>query len=226
MKRTAAILLILIACSAIALVRGGEEPARKEFVNSLGMKMIRISGGSFMMGNDLATDPAALKQHRLFPAGDYDERPVHPVTLTYDFYLAETEVTARQFLTYRADTENSGPFAPYLTGVSWDDAVGFCAWLSRKEKRNYRLPTEAEWEYAARAGSRTLFSSGALPPEPETPHAWGIRNLHTGAMEWVLDWHGTYPGWPQTDPVGPAEGFARVVRGGGIMAPGRGDVDG
>ena len=190
------------------------------------MKLVRVKAGSFSMGNNQPTDPAALGQYRLFTRGDYDERPVHPVTITYDFYITETEVTAKQFQAYRADFENSGPYAPYATGISWEDAAGFCAWLSAKEKRNYRLPTEAEWEYAARAGTTTHFSSGALPPEPETPNAWGIRNLHTGAMEWVVDWYAPYSGLPETDPVGPAAGQSRVVRGGGIMSPGRENVNG
>jgi hypothetical protein len=100
--------------------------------------------------------------------------------------------------------------------VSWYDAVAFCKWLSQKEGKPYRLPTEAEWEYAARAGTRTPFSSGAQPPPPETANPWGLKNMHTGVAEWVLDWHGLYPAAAQTDPVGPAYGIAKVVRGGGL----------
>src|ERR1035438_9393755 len=84
----------------------------------------------------------------------------------------------------------------------------------------------AEWEYACRAGTRTLFSSGARPPAAETANAWGVKNMHTGVAEWVFDWHGLYPSDPQTDPVGPAHGIARVIRGGGLDYKGAPKTDG
>src|SRR3954471_19760496 len=161
-----------------------------EFANSLRMKMIRIPAGRFQMGNDLST-PAKLGQPALFTKGDYDEKPVHDVKLTYDFFISETEVTAQQFAAFRMDFQDAGRFAPYATGMSWDDAAAFCRWLSQKEKRNYRLPTEAEWEYAARAGSTTLFPGGNdAPPASGTPNGWGVKNMNTDAMEWVYDWYG------------------------------------
>ncbi len=190
------------------------------YVNSLGMKMIRVPAGSFRMGNDQATDPEVLGQFRLLTHGDYDEQPVHEVRISHDFYMSETEVTARQFARFRFDYQpEMGHAEPYATGISWDDAVAFCEWLSRKEHKNYRLPAEAEWEYAARAGSSGYFSSGDRPPASGEPNAWGLKNMHTDAAEWVLDWHGIYQPEPQVDPVGPRSGDARVVRGGGIMGP-------
>jgi len=212
----------LAICLPLALVTivavRGEEPAA--YVNSIGIKMIRIPPGSFRMGNDQPTDPKILKQFALLTHGDYDERPVHDVTITRSFYISETEITARQFAEFRSDyQEGMGRFEPYATGISWYDAVAFCEWLSRKEHNNYRLPTEAEWEYADRAGSSAYFPSGERLPASGEPNAFGLKNMNTDAAEWVLDWHGIYSPEPQTDPVGPRTGDARVVRGGGIMGP-------
>jgi hypothetical protein len=78
------------------------------------------------------------------------------------------------------------------------------------------MPTEAEWEYACRAGTTTSFSSGENPPEHESANVWGVKNMHTGVREWCRDWYGEYPIPPQKDPVGPEHGMARIVRGGGL----------
>lgn len=209
------VLTVSLAAFVLYQARGFENPP-SGFTNSIGMKMIRVPAGKFRMGNDRPTNPSELKQSKALPNGDFDEKPVHEVTISYDFYISEVEVSTQQFQAFREDYSDAGRFPPYVTGVSWFDARAFCDWLSSKEKKNYRLPTEAEWEYAARAGTSTHFSSGDLPPEPETPNAWGIKNMHTGAQEWTLDWYGPYLAGPQTDPVGYASGYAKVVRGGGI----------
>jgi formylglycine-generating enzyme required for sulfatase activity len=197
-----------------------------EYRNSVGMKMVRIPAGSFRMGNDRATDPSSLGQNPLFTGGDYDEKPVHDVRITHDFWISETEVTVEQFQKFRMEYQDMSRFSPYVTGVSWYEAAAFCDWLSKQEKKHYRLPTEAEWEYAARAGSATHFASGDAPPAQGAANQWGVRNMHSGAMEWTLDWYGPYSPEPQVDPVGPASGFARVVRGGGIMGPDGKGADG
>ena len=98
--------------------------------------------------------------------------------------------------------------------MSWDDAAAFCKWLSAKERKTYRLPTEAEWEYACRAGTKTHFWSGENPPKYPDANPWGLRNMHSEVAEWVLDWHGMYSDRDQVDPVGPPSGIARVIRGG------------
>ena len=186
------------------------------FTNSLGIRMIPIEPGSFQMGEMNATPGKAFEIARYLTRGDWDEHPVHAVTLSYRFHMAETEVTSDQFRKFRADHVGNVDMAPSASGVSWHDAVAFCEWLSAREGRHYRLPTEAEWEYAARAGTTTLFSSGDTLPDPMTPNPWGLIGMHTGVAEWCLDWHGEYPMGHVTDPVGPADGWSKVVRGGGL----------
>src|SRR5579859_217531 len=192
-------------------------------VNSIGMTMVRVAPGSFDMGVDSVPLPKALiagangvVYDRTSTKGDFDESPVHKVTITHAFLMSATEVTVEQFRKFRPDYSGNPRYAPYANGVSWHDAVAFCKWLSEKEGKPHRLPTEAEWEFGARAGTHTPFSSGTEPPAPGTPNAWGLQNMHTGVSEWVWDWHGLYPDWAQTDPIGPASGIARVVRGGGL----------
>ncbi|MHC4527574.1 MAG: Calx-beta domain-containing protein, partial [Planctomycetota bacterium] len=167
------------------------------FVNTLGMKFVLIPPGAFEMGSD---------------DGEWDERPVHKVTISQAFYVMESEVTADQYGNF--DANYSGSDA--ATGMSWHDANDFARWLSELEGRSYRLATEAEWEYGCRAGTTTPYSSGAGPPAADTNNPWGIRNMHTSPREWVRDWHGEYSYEDQVDPVGPGQGLARVVRGGGL----------
>jgi len=185
-------------------------------VNSIGMEMVRIEPGSFQMGVDsvplpkeLLKGPPGVIFDRPSDAGDYDEAPVHEVVIASPYWMSVTEVTVEQYRQFRPDYRGNPHYAPYASGVSWNDAVAFTKWLTQKEGKPYRLPTEAEWEYAARAGTRTPFSSGLTAPAPETVNAWGLKNMHTGVAEWCLDWHGPYPGETQTDPVGPASGIAR-----------------
>ncbi|MHC4648641.1 MAG: SUMF1/EgtB/PvdO family nonheme iron enzyme, partial [Planctomycetota bacterium] len=148
--------------------------------------------------------------------GDFDEEPSHKVTITQPFYMSETEVTIDQFRQFRAEYPGYDKFRPYACAISWDEAAAFCEWLSEKEGKPYRLPTEAEWEYACRAGTTTPLSSGNAPPEHEVANPWGLKNMHTGVREWCLDWHGVYPEQEQVDPMGPAHGWTKVVRGGNL----------
>ncbi|MBM3458575.1 MAG: glycoside hydrolase, partial [Armatimonadetes bacterium] len=184
------------------------------------------------------------------PNGDYDELPRHPVTLTQPFYMAVHEVTNelyeqfdRKHVYYRGRHGFSVEDKEAAVFLSWDEARAFCEWLSRREGRKYRLPTEAEWEYACRAGTDTPFSSGMIPPAgslknpcnswypvPErsrgraevvplhvgrgTANPWGLYDMHGNVEEWCHDWYGPYPSAAQRDPVGYADGEFRVTRGG------------
>jgi formylglycine-generating enzyme len=150
------------------ILLGGLSPAwADEVTNSLGMKLVRIEPGKFVMGQDGPPADYRMNKHPAkFDDADWDERPAHRVTITKPFHIGATEVTVAQYRQFKPDhraTKDNAEDAA-VTHVSWDDAVKFCEWLSAKEKQPYRLPTEAEWEYSCRAGTATLFSTGdALP---------------------------------------------------------------
>ena len=192
--------LLLLAASFVStgLAGPGSQPAAS-FTNSVGMKMVRIRPGTFPMGSQLSRD-------------HWTEQPVHSVTISRSFYISETEVTAEQFGRFRREFQGTPAYAPYAAGVSWHEAVAFAEWLGRKERKSYRLPTEAEWEYVARAGSDEAAAQAR--GQLGTSNAWGVKNMLAGAREWCLDWFGEYPGADQADPQGPEEGSVRVVRGG------------
>ncbi len=176
--------------------------------------------------------------------GDYDERPVHPVRITQPFYLAATEVTNAQYeqfdpahRTLRGRNGFCREANEAVVFVSWQDALAFCDWLTHREGIPYRLPTEAEWEYAARAGTTTLFhtgdelpaaflknarSTGYRSPSDIVPlftgrtpaNPWGLYDVHGNVEEWVADWYSPYSASPQSNPAGPAQGDFKVTRGG------------
>ena len=180
------------------------------------MKFIRIESGSYMMGSLNKGLAEKFDKSIYLDQGDWDELAAHKVKIGTPFYISETEVTIEQFQEFRPEYRGPEKCYPYASAVSWNDAVAFCQWLTKKEGKNFRLPTEAEWEYVCRAGTNTLFSSGESLPEKETANAWSVKNMHTGVAEWCWDWHGSYHCEDQTDPVGPKHGWAKVVRGGGL----------
>ncbi len=239
--------LVLVAVRAGA-VRA--LPDTKEVTNSIGMRLVRIEPGSFLMGNDAAV-PEKLAPVAFMRKGDFDERPAHTVKIAKAFYAGAFEVTNRQYEQFdpahrqlRGKLGFSKEDDDAVVFVSCNDAVAFCRWLSKKENRTYRLPTEAEWEYAARAGTTTAFFTGdELPaemqknqikswyPDPDpsrtkgekpvslavgraAANAWGLHDVHGNVEEWTQDWYGPYEAGAQTDPVGRLRGDFRVTRGG------------
>jgi formylglycine-generating enzyme required for sulfatase activity len=170
-------------------------------------------------------------------------RGIYPVSITRDFWLGKYEVTQTEFaaITGRNPSHfKDDPQRP-VEKVSYVDAVAYCAEVTKRERLagrlpdryEYRLPTEAEWEYACRAGTTNFFSFGDRAAEADPygwtaensesathlvgqkrPNPWGLRDMHGNVWEWCLDWFGDYPTNGVTNPLGPAQGKYRVFRGG------------
>ena len=173
----------IIALSAIAALSASCQPA-PSVRNTLGIDLMRVSAGRFVMGSDEA---------------HWDQAPAHSVTISQAFLISATEVTTAQYRQFRPDADVVDSDG-LVAGVSHNDAAAFCEWLSAKEGKPYRLPTEAEWEYACRAGTSTAFWSGDAPPDLGSANAWGLKGTHGGVLEWCHDWYGDYAAEPRTDP--------------------------
>lgn len=161
----------LIAAGALLMPALASLRAAPPAANSIGMKLVRIEPGAFVMGQDGPEADYNVKLHAAkSDDADWDERPAHRVIISDAFQIGETEVTVGQYRQFDPRHRGgSGGDDEAVSGVSWDDAVRFCEWLSAKEKRPYRLPTEAEWEYACRAGSATIFHTGGRLPDGFQP---------------------------------------------------------
>lgn len=188
----------------------------EKFTNSVGQEFVLIPAGSFSMGESNIIPDEFLKDIEYLKKGDFDEHPEHNVKITRSFYMSTREVLMKEFREFRPDYQGVPECAPYATGISWDEAQAYCEWLSEKEGKPYRLPTEAEWEYACRAGTNTMFWAGDQPPDSGAVNPWGLANMHNNISEWCHDWYGMYPRQDVEDPVGMASGFTKVVRGAGL----------
>ena len=187
-------------------------------VNGVSFKMIAVEGGTFRMGS---------ANH------DPDEKPVHSVTLS-DYYVGETEVTQALWKAVMGNNPShfKGDNLP-VEIVSWEDCQTFITKLNSLTGANFRLPTEAEWEFAARGGNKSQGytysgsnrigkvawcwnNSGSKTHAVKTksPNELGIYDMSGNVWEWCLDWYGDYSSSPQTNPKGPISGLNRVYRGG------------
>jgi formylglycine-generating enzyme required for sulfatase activity len=193
-----------------------------EIVNSIGMPLKLIHPGTFIMGSS-ETEKSAGNM----------ETPVHEVTLTEPFYLGEYEVTQEQWTAVMGDNPSkfTGQKHP-VERVTWEDAQAFLKKLSEKEHTTYRLPTEAEWEYACRAGVQTAYYWGETWKDEygwcaydgdgathdigqKQPNAWGLYDMSGNVWEWCQDRYDAHlSGQKTTNPHGPDSGSNRVVRGG------------
>jgi hypothetical protein len=158
---------LILSVPSVHSVGYAAEPA----TNSIGMKLMPIEPGAFTMGQDGPPLEDYLGQKRIKELYnvkdriDFDEKPAHTVSITQPFHISVTEVTVAQFRQFDPEFKKNDPKSKpadddAASGVTWDKAVAFCEWLTKKEGKTYRLPTEAEWEYACRAGTATLFHAG------------------------------------------------------------------
>jgi formylglycine-generating enzyme len=208
------------AVSLLCVLAGAKLLAAESVTtNSIGMKLVPIAPGNFVMGQDGPAADYNVKAHAAkFDDADWDEKPAHRVTIATPFSIGTTEVTLGQYRQFKPGHGKGGD-NDAATGVTWQDAVKFCEWLSAKEGKTYRLPTEAEWEYACRAGKQTVFNTGdrlpdgshqwftdiglrdrffpdgKLPPEFRTG-AGSVRVAQNAANAWGLfDMHGNVAEW-------------------------------
>ncbi len=212
-----------------------QQPTKQSLTNSIGINLVLIPKGKFLMGSP-ETEEKRVK-----------DEIQHEVTISQNFYMGSTEVTQAQWnkvignnpSSFKGDELPVYQIRPYET-------VWFCKRLSempeeKKAGRKYRLPTEAEWEYACRAGTMTPFNFGSQlngrqancdgtrpygtdtkgpnlektsPVGTYPANAWGLYDMHGNVWEWCSDWYGEYPSGSVTDPSGPARGWQRVYRGG------------
>ena len=199
----------------------------ESWTNSLGMEFVRISAGQFMMGS-----PEDEEGRYSFLMGSSDERQ-HEVRISNGFWIGKYEVTQEEWVavmgTNPSHFSSSGPRCP-VECVSWNDTQAFTRRLNERESGSrylYRLPTEGEWEYAARAGTSGIRygeldeiawysdNSGGKthPVGQKRANAWGLHDMLGNVWEWTGDWYGRYPPSPVTDPRGPQSGSLRVARG-------------
>lgn len=216
---------LTLAIVLLPRVFAGVTPLAESITNSAGMKLQLIPSGNFIMGSpEQEKDRKQLETQR-------------QITISQPFYIGICEVTqaAYEAVMGTNPSQNKGANLP-VDHVSWNDAVAFCEKLSVKEPgMRYRLPTEAEWEYACRAGTTTRFywgedldltaigdyafyqrNSGGKTNEvgQKKPNPWGLHDMNGNVWEWCQDWMGPYDVQATVDPNGPARGEGKVCRGG------------
>jgi formylglycine-generating enzyme required for sulfatase activity len=180
--------------------------------------MVLIPSGKFMMGSPVSEKSRA------------NDETQHDVTLTKPFYMGKYEVTQGQWENVMGSNPSSNTKGEKLpvTNVSWEDCQEFIKRLNSSNNGGYRLPSEAEWEYACRAGTRTMYSVGGNLTKSDAnfdgssiktvgsyrPNAFGLYDMHGNVWEWCEDWLGDYRAEAVTDPKGPTNGTSRMLRGG------------
>ena len=227
--------IFLLVTTPRMQVSGAETPP-PQFTNKYGMTFVLIPPGTFMMGS---------------PADEFqraENEKQHRVTITKSFYLQTTEVTQEQWKSIMGANPSRFAGCPEcpVEFISWNDAQAFIRKLNQLDHTGrYRLPTEAEWEYACRANTTSPFHFGKYlstdqanyngnHPIPgserginrncTTPvgsfpaNHFGLYDMHGNVYEWCQDWYGEYPADAASDPIGPPSGYSRVSRGGGMSS--------
>ncbi|MDR3329403.1 MAG: formylglycine-generating enzyme family protein [Prevotellaceae bacterium] len=211
----------LVGAAAAALTACGEATQQ-----SYEPEMVEVEGGTFTMGCPENEDDDCDKR----------ERPLHSVTLS-SFLIGKYEVTQKQWIAVMGGWPGTGPDSTFGAGdsypaynVSWDDVQRFIDTLNKKTGKRYRLPTEAEWEYAARGGAagdnldadidsvawyydNSHYSTHAVGAK--AANALGLHDMLGNVWEWCSDWYGLYSSDAQTNPRGYESGTHRIIRGGG-----------
>ena len=201
--------------------------ANEKHTNSIGMQFVKIPAGVFMMGEDPS----------LNGEGKDDEHPQHEVMISRPYFIGAHEVTQKQWQTVMGNNPSfhKGENNP-VDSVSWNDVQEFIKKLNQKEgHQRYRLPTEAEWENAARAGTTTRYFWGNDPAKlvdhawvtanaggtthpvgTKKPNAFGVYDASGNVREWVSDWYSPdyYARSPKVDPQGPTTGYGKAYKGG------------
>ncbi|MFA4985435.1 MAG: formylglycine-generating enzyme family protein [Candidatus Brocadiia bacterium] len=232
------VVFMLLSCFAVPLLTWAEDNKQPQGPISL----ISIKAGSFKMGSNLPHSGKPPSEFDLPNQREY-EKPAHKVTLTKAFSIGATEVTQAQYKAVMTDnpSEFTGDDRP-VDSVSWHDAMKFCRKMTSSERKagrlpegmEYRLPTEAEWEYCCRAGTTTEFCfgddpdlfedygwnedtavKGTHPVRGKKANAWGLYDMHGNVGEWCLDWcDSEYTQADEVDPAGTVMGRSVTVRGG------------
>ncbi len=214
--------VIIVSCSSVDV----KAPEGKPYKNSLGIEFVPIPAGEFQMGCTKGDTEC-----------NYNEKPQHTVKISKSFYMGKFEVTQGQWKMLMGKNPSSfkecGENCP-VESVSWNDAQEFIKRLCVRENYSpckYRLPTEAEWEYAARAGTKTKYywgdtindaylwynnNSGGTtnPVGKKKPNAWGLYDMSGNVWEWVEDWYDEIYYIKNPNINGPSSGKIRVLRGG------------
>ena len=183
--------------------------------------VVAVPAGSFVMGADSVALPDSVTKSfgvmSIRPEhGDFDEVPAHLVHLSKAFKIGITEVSPAEYRLFDPSYVASEATPQYVAGVSWKQAMAYCAWLTKKTGKPWRLPTEAEWEYVARGGGKDIYGNSNQMPKVDTANAFGAMNMGVGRPEWTLDWYAPYQPGEETDPVGASSGYTKEVRGGGL----------
>ena len=226
MKRILGIAMVLGLMGALTVMAQEVKPRKAEVIElgkDVKLEMVLIPAGKFKMGS-----PANEK-------GRSNNETQHEVTLTNPYYMGKYEVTQEQWEAVMGKNISSTKGAKLpVTDVSWEDFQEFIKKLNAKTNGGYRLPTEAEWEYACRAGTTTAYSfRDKITPKDANyydseifkpvavgsykPNAFGLYDLNGNVWEWCEDWYANYPAGVVTDPKGPAKGERRVLRGGSFL---------
>lgn len=231
-------LLVTLVVAVAAVPARADAPAPggggPHAIPDIGLTLLWVKPGSFLMGSPPDE-----------PARDKAEGPQRRITLSDGYWLGRTEVTQAQYAAVTGTNPSrfvaAGPDAP-VERVSWLEAMAFCEKLTAREQAadrlppgwRYSLPTEAQWEYACRAGTTAAYagpieamawhegnSDGTTHPVAQLrPNAWGFHDMSGNVLEWCRDWFGLYTGTAASDPTGPESGRYRMARGGcWLMAP-------